>query len=174
MNNSITIRRATAAYNELLAEIGAQTFYDTFAADNTPDDMRAYLDAAFNPAKQARELADPRFVFFAEIDGHAAGYAHLRETPAPNCITGARALELGRLYTRKEWIGRGIGAALMRACLDIAAQQNMATIWLDVWERNPRAIAFYQALGFVQVGTQIFQLGDDRQTDWLMQRPVNS
>lgn len=174
MNNSITIRRATAADNELLAEIGAETFYDTFAADNTPADMRAYLAASFGPEKQARELADPRFVFLiAEMDGHAAGYAHLRQTPAPDCITGARAIEIGRLYVRAEWIGRGVGAALMRACLDHAARQNADTLWLDVWERNPRAIAFYRAWGFVQVGTQIFQLGDDRQTDWLMQRPVN-
>lgn len=173
MTDSLAIRYATAADNELLAEIGAQTFYDTFAPDNTPEDMRAYLAASFSPEKQARELADPRSIFLiAEIAGRAAGYAHLRQTPPPTCITGARAIEIGRLYARQEWIGRGVGAALMRACLDHAARQNADTIWLDVWERNPRAIAFYQAWGFVQVGTQTFQLGDDRQNDLLMQRSV--
>jgi ribosomal protein S18 acetylase RimI-like enzyme len=43
------------------------------------------------------------------------------------------------------------------------------TIWLGVWERNARAIAFYHKQGFVQAGTQRFLLGDDLQTDWVMQ-----
>jgi ribosomal protein S18 acetylase RimI-like enzyme len=45
-------------------------------------------------------------------------------------------------------------------------------IWLDVWERNARAIAFYQKWGFAVVGTQTFQLGSDLQNDLLMQRAV--
>ena len=173
MTDSIAIRFATAADNKLLAEIGAQTFYDTFAADNTPEDMLAYLASSFSPEKQTRELADPRSIFLiTEIAGRAAGYAHLRQTPPPACIIGAHPIEIGRLYACKEWIGRGVGAALMRACLDHAMQKNADTIWLDVWERNLRAIAFYRKWGFEQVGMQTFQLGSDLQNDLLMQRSV--
>ena len=90
MTDPIAIRYATAADSELLAEIGAQTFFDAFARDNTPEDMRAYLAASFSPEKQARELAEPRSVFLiAEIAGRAAGYAHLRQMPPPACIIGA-------------------------------------------------------------------------------------
>jgi ribosomal protein S18 acetylase RimI-like enzyme len=60
----------------------------------------------------------------------------------------------------------------MQACLDEAKQNHCDVIWLDVWERNPRAIAFYRKWGFVQVGTQTFQLGDDLQNDWIMARSV--
>ncbi len=173
MNNSITIRFATSADNDLLADIGAQTFYDTFAVDNAPADMQAYLAASFSPAIQARELADPQSVFLiAEIDGNAAGYAHVRRKHTPPGITGARPIELGRFYARKEWQGRGVGAALMRACLEYAARQNADTIWLDVWERNLRAIAFYRKWEFTPVGAQTFQLGSDLQNDLLMQRSV--
>ena len=52
----INIRFATAADNVLLAEMGARTFYDAFAADNTPEDMAVYLAASFSPEKQAAEL----------------------------------------------------------------------------------------------------------------------
>ncbi|MBI5303085.1 MAG: GNAT family N-acetyltransferase [Chloroflexi bacterium] len=173
MSNSITIRIATSADNELLAEIGAQTFYATFAVDNTPADMQAYLAASFSPDIQARELADPQSIFLiAEIDGDTVGYAQLRQNHIPSCVTGARPIEIGRLYARKQWHGRGVGAALMRACLAHATRQNSDTLWLDVWEHNPRAIAFYRAWGFTQVGTQAFQLGDDLQNDFVMQRPV--
>jgi ribosomal protein S18 acetylase RimI-like enzyme len=46
------------------------------------------------------------------------------------------------------------------------------TIWLDVWEENERARAFYARWGFADVGTQAFRLGRDIQRDLLMQRPV--
>jgi len=48
------IRRRHAAIrdSELLTQIGAETFYDSFAADNDPEDEAAYLSAAFNTERQ--------------------------------------------------------------------------------------------------------------------------
>ena len=37
------IRRGVAADAAMLAALGARTFTATFAADNTPEDMAAYL-----------------------------------------------------------------------------------------------------------------------------------
>ncbi len=172
---NVHIRHATAADNTLLAEIGAETFRDTFAADNTPENMAAYLAASFSPDKQAAELADPSSIFLiAEIEDAAVGYARLREGQPPKDITGAHPIEIARFYACKEWIGRGVGAILMQDCLNEAAKRNCDTIWLDVWERNDRARAFYVSWGFVQVGTQTFQLGDDHQNDLLLQRGVKT
>jgi GNAT superfamily N-acetyltransferase len=100
------------------------------------------------------------------------GYAQLREGRPAAGITGSRPIEIARFYARQEWIGQGVGAALMQACLDEAVQRGCDTIWLDVWERNLRARTFYHKWGFMEVGTQAFQLGDDLQSDLLMQRPV--
>jgi ribosomal protein S18 acetylase RimI-like enzyme len=173
--NTPHIRAATSSDNVLLAEFGARTFFDTFAQDNTPEDIAAYLAASFSPQKQAEELADPLTTFLiAEIDGITAGYARLRLSPPPASVIGRRPLEIVRFYSDTAWIGRGVGAALMTACLDYAAKQGCDTIWLDVWERNARAIAFYQKWGFVVVGTQAFQLGSDLQNDLVMQRTVFS
>jgi ribosomal protein S18 acetylase RimI-like enzyme len=71
-------------------------------------------------------------------------------------------------------IGRGVGAALMQACLEEAGRRGCETVWLDVWERNPRAIAFYRKWGFAEVGNQAFQLGEDLQNDILMARAVKN
>ena len=66
----VTIRLANSSDNHLLAEMGRQTFYDSFASDNSPQDMAIYLESAFSPQKQAQELADPRTTFLiAIIDG---------------------------------------------------------------------------------------------------------
>ncbi|MEN9961197.1 MAG: Protease synthase and sporulation negative regulatory protein 1, partial [Bacteroidota bacterium] len=41
-----------------------------------------------------------------------------------------------------------------------------------VWEKNSRAIRFYEKQGFVAFDQHIFQLGEDAQTDILMKLNV--
>ena len=98
----------------------------------------------------------------------------LHEVPPQLAATGQRPIEIVRFYALKEWIGQGVGAALMAACLAEAERRGCDAIWLDVWERNPRARAFYARWGFAEVGTQAFQLGDELQSDILMQRAVEA
>jgi len=173
--SKIHIRCATAADNALLAELGARTFYDTFAAENTPENMAAYLAASFGPEIQAAELSAPGSLFLiAEVDGTAVGYTRLREGQPSTRTIGARPIEIVRLYARQEWLRRGVGAALMKASLDEAARRGRDTIWLDVWDHNLRARAFYSRWGFTEVGTQVFQLGDEMQNDLLMQRRIDT
>ena len=78
-----------------------------------------------------------------------------------------------RLYVLREWIGRGVGRELMQACLNEARQAGFRTIWLGVWERNPRAQAFYRKWNFRVVGEHVFQLGSDPQRDLLMERALS-
>lgn len=157
----------------MLAELGALTFAETFAKDNSPEHMAAYLADSFNVERLTAELTDPLSVFFvAEVDGSAAGYAKIRSGEASGGVEGERPVELVRLYVLQEWLGRGVGQALMRRCLDEAREMGFKTIWLGVWERNGRAQAFYRKWDFREVGEHIFQLGSDPQRDILMQRAV--
>jgi diamine N-acetyltransferase len=170
---NITIRRGQADDAELLSELGARTFSDTFAADNTLEDMAEYLASAFNPGQQAEELADHECLFqIAETDGVAVGYAMLRSGNVLDSIKGDKPIELVRLYVSRESLGSGVGAALMEACISESRRQGYRTLWLGVWEHNPRAQAFYRKWGFYEVGTHVFQLGADPQTDILMQRSI--
>ncbi len=61
---------------------------------------------------------------------------------------------------------------LMQATLEAAVAAGARTLWLGVWEHNPRAIAFYRKFAFVEAGTHDFLLGRDRQTDLIMMRPL--
>lgn len=173
LHSTTTIRRATPADALLLATLAAQAFTDTFAADNTPEDMRAYLATAFGETIQRAELGDPRnTVYFAERGRDTIGYAMLREGAAPPGVGDTDAIEIARLYAFKQWIGSGVGAVLMQHCLADAASRGRRTIWLGVWEHNTRAIAFYRRWGFADVGAHSFQLGSDLQTDRIMARRV--
>ncbi len=172
--SNIAIRQGVAADADLLARLGAKTFAESFAAHNTPENMAAYLSVSFGPEIQARELADPTVVFLiAEIDGLPAGFVKLQASLPEACVTGPRPYELVRIYSTVECIGKGAGSALMRASLREAARRGYETVWLGVWEHNTRAIAFYRKWGFVEVGTHVFYLGEDAQTDLIMQRPVS-
>jgi GNAT superfamily N-acetyltransferase len=156
-----------------LAEIGAETFYDTFVEQNTPENMAVYLAESFSPEKQVLELKDPASKFLIlEMEGQTAGYARLYFGHAPEDVTSQRPMELVRIYARKAWIGKGVGAQLMQACLSEAKQAGCDVVWLGVWEMNPRAIAFYQKWGFEIVGRHEFHLGDDPQNDFIMARSV--
>ncbi len=169
-SHSLTIRQATADDASLLAELGARTFSETFAADNTIEDIQTYLASAFSQKRQAVELADVHSLFkIAEIEGVPVGYSMLRRGRSPNGVSGANPIELVRLYVARESIGRGVGAALMQTCIDDAKSKGHDTLWLGVWENNHRAQAFYRKWNFRKVGTQVFQLGGDSQTDFLMQ-----
>lgn len=169
----VAIRRANPGDAGLLADLGARTFSETFSTENTPEDMAAYLASSFNLTRQAAELADTASTFFiAEVGGSAAGYAKLHAGEPEEGIEGAKPVELVRLYVLREWLGRGVGEALMRACVEEAHRAGHETIWLGVWERNERAQAFYRKWDFRAVGKHVFQLGSDRQTDILMERAV--
>ena len=173
MKPEVTIRRADSSDAELLAELGARTFAETFAAENTPEDMSAYLAQSFTPARLADELADPKATFLlASVEGEAAGYARLYQGEPPSCVTGESPMELARLYVARKWLGGGLGRALMQRCVDEARGAGSRVLWLGVWERNLRAQAFYSKWGFTPVGQQVFQLGADAQTDWVMQLPL--
>jgi GNAT superfamily N-acetyltransferase len=169
---SVNIRHALADDAALLSNLGRQTYSDTFSDQNTTETMALYLADAFSPEKQAAELADPGSIFLiAEEDGRAVGYARLKVGPAPDCVTGSHPIEIIRFYSVKEYIGHGLGAVLMTACLETAGHHGCDVIWLDVWKENPRGIAFYKKWGFAIVGEQGFQMGEEIQEDWIMARP---
>lgn len=170
MKALVNIRKANTGDACVLTMLGRQTFHDTFASQNLPEDMTAYIQESFTLERVAAELADPNaFFLLAEIAGELIGYAKLAAVLAPPCITVPQPLRLSKLYVSAEVIGSGIGAALMQACFEWGRKSGYRSLWLGVWEHNTRARSFYKRWGFAPVGTENFRLGSDDQTDVLMQ-----
>ena len=166
----MNIRYGTTEDAELLSTFGAKTFYDTFAKDNTPENMDLYLKGSFSPEIQLAELSAPDVIFLiAEEENEPIGYAQLILNSRHESLKSIKPLEIRRIYASQEYIGKGVGRELMKAAIREAGERKCACIWLDVWEKNPRAIQFYEKWGFKQVGTQTFKLGDDLQHDLIME-----
>ncbi len=170
----IALAKANAATAAQLADLGRQTFQDAFAAANTPEDMADFLAASFGPGQQLAELQSPETTFLlAHMQGALVGYAKLRDPSPLGLPEGqdpAGRLEIERLYVAADWLGTGLGAALMRAILALAEQLRCTAVVLGVWERNPRALAFYQRFGFRQIGEHPFRLGQDVQNDLILRK----
>ena len=166
----VTIRRADEGDANLLADLGRQTFYETFAASNKADDMDAYSEAAFAIDRIVDELRHQETTFFiAEIPPKPVGFAELEASSPPECVRGPSPVRLHKLYVTADAIGTGVGSALMRFVIDWARGAGHGSMWLGVWEHNLRAVAFYERWGFRQVGTETFRLGSDEQVDLLME-----
>lgn len=160
------IRRGSPADAEALSAFATRTFVDTYGEYNHPDNLRLHLAASYGIARQREELADARTAtLLAYRDGQLAAFAQVRHSDAPACVTGEAAVELHRFYVDRIWHGCGVSQRLLAQVRRAAREFGAATLWLKVWERNPRAIAFYAKSRFVDVGLADFFVGHDRQTD---------
>jgi diamine N-acetyltransferase len=172
-NTQLHIRYATSLDNALLAELGAQAFYDSYIAQINPERMASYLITAFSPEFQALELTEPTTRFLiGEIDGAVAGYAKLRFELHHSAVAEEKIMEIDRLYVCHGWIGKGVGSQFMSACLAEAVREECDLVRLAVWEHNLRARAFYRKWNFVEAGEQLFQFVDEVQRDLTMMRSL--
>ena len=166
----MNIRYGTIEDAKRLSELGAKTFYDTFAKDNTPENMATHLKKSFSPEIQFAELSDPENIFLiVEHESQPIGYAQLILHSKEETLTGNKPLEIRRIYATQEYLGKGVGKALMQAAIQEAKQRDCDSLWLGVWEKNPRAIDFYRKWGFKEVGMHTFKVGDDPQRDFVME-----
>jgi ribosomal protein S18 acetylase RimI-like enzyme len=170
----ISIAKANLATATRLAALGRQTFSETFAASNKPEDMTAYLAETYGPEIQLAQLQNPRCTYLlAEMQGEAVGYALVEEGSTLGLAADASAtnqLEIKQLYVVEDWIGTGLGGALMRRCLELAQANGATAVVLGVWEHNERAQAFYKRYGFRQIGEVAFKLGQDVQRDLIFRK----
>jgi ribosomal protein S18 acetylase RimI-like enzyme len=169
--NAIVVRRAdpNEADARLLAALGSRLFDDAFGAMNHPDDLRLFLARTYSPDLQLAELRDAhRATWIAEASGEAVGYAMARRESGSPHLVARHPAEVQRIYADRSWHGRGVGGALLKACVDQSHAWGCDVLWLGVWEQNPRGIAFYEKWGFRRVGEQRFLVGTDSQRDHVM------
>jgi len=169
----IIVRIASDKDAELIADLSRQTFYESFASDNTTANMDKFLEEQFTRQKLIDEVKQPWHIFFlAFINDEPVGYAKMSDGAIPLSLTSQSCIEIARIYSVQHTIGKGVGKKLMQTCHDIAKKKKKKILWLGVWEKNQKAIDFYTKWGFEKFGEQTFLLGDDLQNDWLMKKEL--
>lgn len=167
----MTIQWTKANLNDvqLLQELSIQTFNDTFKDQNSPENMKAYLDKAFNLQQLEKEMANNSSEFyFIYFNEELAGYIKVNTNDAQSENMGNDSFEVERIYIKRDFQKHGLGKYLLNQAIEIAREQGKRKIWLGVWEKNDNAIAFYEKMGFIQTGAHSFYMGDEEQTDLIM------
>ncbi|MBU9721668.1 MULTISPECIES: GNAT family N-acetyltransferase [Bacillaceae] len=157
----------------MLQKLSIETFHDTFKEQNSPENMKAYLEKAFNFKQLERELINIHSEFyFVYHNDEVAGYLKINTEDAQSENMGKEALEIERIYVKTQFQNHGLGKFLFNKALEIAKENNKKKVWLGVWEKNENAISFYKKMGFQKVGAHSFYMGDEEQVDYIMSKTL--
>lgn len=170
---TINIKKCTLEDLSILQEISYETFNDTFKDQNSPENMKAYLERAYNLKQLEKELSNiSSQFFFVYFHNELAGYLKVNTNDAQSEEMGEESFEIERIYIKKKFQKHGLGKYLLNIAMEMAMEGNKKKIWLGVWEKNENAIAFYRKMGFVQTGAHSFYMGDEEQIDFIMTKKL--
>ncbi|KRG13700.1 GNAT family N-acetyltransferase [Lederbergia galactosidilytica] len=166
---TISLKKCTHEDLLNLQKISYETFNDTFKEQNSPKNMKDYLDRAFSLEQLQKELTNNSSqFFFACFNNEVAGYLKVNVDEAQSEKMGNDVLEVERIYIKHNYQKLGLGKYLVNKAVEIALAFDKRKIWLGVWEKNENAIAFYEKMGFRQSGAHSFYMGDEQQIDLIM------
>ena len=167
----MTLRPATPADAEALAELGRDSFVAAFGHIYSPENLAAFLDEYRTPEKYRQHLADPpTLIEVVEEDGRLAAYCLIvrnhwfeeQHEPRPE-----RPVFLSQLYCAPDATGKGYGAALMDWVIAEARAWGADAVQLSVFSENFGAQRFYQRYGFEKVADIDFWVGNHRDDEFL-------
>lgn len=170
---NIEIRKVGLSDIAQLRAIGRQTFYETFSNVNTEENMSCYLEDSFSERKLEEEVSDPGSeLYFAIYDKQVIGYLKVNYGSSQTELKDSTSVEIERIYVLQAFQGKRVGQLLFEKAMNIASTLKVRYVWLGVWERNTKAIEFYEKNGFVAFNKHIFRLGDDEQLDIMMKKSL--
>ena len=167
------IRKVEIADVEVLAKIAKQTFRETFAHDNTEEQLQEYFEEAYNLRVLSTELEDPDSeTYFIMHEEEIAGFLKVNWGNAQTERELENAFEIQRLYVLQTYQGFGLGKQLFEFALEHAEKNGFSWAWLGVWEHNTKAQVFYYRYGFEKFSQHRFMVGQKVDTDWLQKKKL--
>ena len=167
------IRKVEIADVEVLAKIAKQTFRETFAHDNTEEQLQEYFEETYNLRVLSTELEDPDSeTYFIMHEEEIAGFLKVNWGNAQTERELENAFEIQRLYVLQTYQGFGLGKQLFEFALEHAEKNGFSWAWLGVWEHNTKAQVFYYRYGFEKFSQHRFMVGQKVDTDWLLKKKL--
>ncbi|MBM7643411.1 GNAT family N-acetyltransferase [Streptococcus loxodontisalivarius] len=170
----ITLEKITAQDVSLLRDLAIETFTETFAHDNTAEQLQDYYASAYSLETMSAELEDPESLqFFVRVDGKVAGFLKVNWGQAQTEQELEDSFEIQRIYVLQAYQGLGLGKKLFEYALQLAQEKGFKWAWLGVWERNFKAQNFYAKYGFEKFAEHAFPVSEDKvDLDWLLKKSL--
>lgn len=158
-----------------LQNVSRQTFYETFSALNTEENMKDYFEKNLSDEQLKKEIQTVgSFFYLAENQNQTVGYLKLNFGESQTEFKNHNFCEIERIYVLKAFQEKKIGKQILEFAIKKAKLAETENLWLGVWEENHKAIEFYKRNGFEVFDKHIFKLGEDNQTDLLMKLELDA
>jgi len=168
-SSELVFRECNESDLHTLTAVSRDTFSESFSKDNSQFNFEDYIQNAFSEDRIKQELENVNSEFYFSFwSDELIGYFKINAGSAQTDLVDQDGMELERIYVLYEYQNQGLGEKLLTKAIDIARKRSFPFLWLGVWEKNKRAVRFYERHGFVHSGYHPFKLGDEDQTDWIM------
>lgn len=168
-NQNLKINKASITDIDAIVNISRKTFCETFAKDNSEENMQLYLAENVTVQKLTEEINHSNSEFYlVSNEAEVIGYLKVNFGNAQTELHDKQSLEIERIYVSAAFHGKKVGQLLFDKAVAIAKENQLKYIWLGVWEENRKAIGFYEKNGFIAFDKHDFILGTDKQTDIMM------
>lgn len=169
MEHSFVISKAGTEAAQCICTLAHETFRETYGPVAPAANLEKYIAANFNEARITQELQDPGHSYYiAYVADQPVGFTKITHHQSAKGMISKHGIKLDRIYVVKAYQGLSIGTELMKKVYGVAREAHADYIWLMVWQKNERAIQFYQKAGFVIYETDAFHFGDEVHQDFLM------
>ena len=153
---NFTFRDGCARDAITISALSIQVFLDTYATEGVRPDLAREAHEAYSVEAFDRRVAEPqrRFIL-AEREEGLLGFAEVVLTSVQSPIDEFTGAELVRLYVQPTAQRTGLGRALLMRTEQIVQSD---VLWLTAWDGNFNARAFYERLGYADVGATRYSL----------------
>lgn len=171
MTADVKIRRCAPGDEAALSLVGQATFLETFAGVLGGADILAHCSSAHAPDLYRAWLSTPDYALWL-VDAHPGdapvGYMVVAPAQLPLPDVSGSDLELKRIYLLSKFRGGGLGKQLIAKATAHARACGARRLLLGVYAHNHSAMAFYERVGFRQLGTRKFNVGGNDYDDNIM------
>lgn len=170
---SYTLALVSLAQIQTLQDIAIETFRATYTGTSDDNDMELYITDAFSlPQLQASLTHTDTAYYFLYKGAHIVGYCKIVWGEKPPQLPEENWARLERIYIRQPYWRQGVGTVMLQMITERIQQRQVKNLWLGVWEKNQRAIQFYEKNGFQNAGIIYFPFGNSIDTDFLMWKSI--
>ena len=167
------IRKAGLNDIGIICSLGAQTFMDAYEANNTKEDLEAYILKSFSKKKIEEELNTVNTVCYLCYDcDKPMGYSKLNFDTSCEAFESENVTELQRIYVLKEYYNHKAGKEIMHHAIELCKEKGYDYLWLGVWKENHRALKFYSSWGFENIGEREFTVGSKKYEDYYLRKKL--
>lgn len=158
MDSNIQIRPASANDSKKLSILYKTVYIHTYGFEGVSDEYANFIEDQFSPVfLESKIEKDEGFQLVADLKNNLLGVTEICYDKQ-NPIDGISRPELSKLYILEAFSRQKIGTQLVLDAEKIIRNNGYSEYWLCVWALNPKAISFYEKMGFEAQGTVPFQM----------------